>query len=43
LEKQMIESSEPCARCEQRLRIRQAVLDWAPLLLMVIDMVRPGS
>ncbi len=38
----MIESSEPCARCEQRQRMRQAVLDWAPLLLLIIDVVRPG-
>ncbi|MFI9339983.1 hypothetical protein ACIG0D_01705 [Streptomyces sp. NPDC052773] len=36
----MIEPVQPCAECEKRRRIRQAVLDWAPVFApIIIDVV----
>lgn len=34
-----VNSEEPCARCAS-LSMRQALLDWAPVLLVFIDVLQ---
>lgn len=35
-----MEPEEPCPRCERRLTMRQALVDWGPVIAGFIDVMR---